>query len=55
LAHKDELLIEIKHQLSLGCEGLAEEDQFLLECKFDELMSTTSKHQEYWLLAIKAA
>jgi hypothetical protein len=34
-AHKDELLIEIKHQLSLGSKGLAEEDQFLLECNFD--------------------
>ena len=55
LAHKDKLPIEIKHQLLLGSKGLAEEDQFLLECNFDELTSTTSKHQEYWLLAIKAA
>jgi hypothetical protein len=55
LAHKDELLIEIKHQLLLESKGLAEEDQFLLECNFDERMSMTGKHQEYWLLAIKAA
>jgi hypothetical protein len=55
LAHKDELLIEIKHQLLLGSKGLAKEDQFLLECNFDKLMSTTSEHQEYWLLAMKAA
>jgi len=54
LAHKDELLIEIKHQLLLGSKGLAEEDQFLLECNFDELTSMTGKHQKYWLLAIKA-
>jgi hypothetical protein len=54
-AHKDELLIEIEHQLLLGSKGLAEEDQFLLECNFDKLTSTTNKHQEYWLLAIKAA
>jgi hypothetical protein len=53
-AHKAKLLIEIKHQLSLGSKGLDEEDQFLLECNFDELTSTTGKHQEYWLLAIKA-
>jgi hypothetical protein len=54
-AHKDEILIEIEHQLSLGSEGLAEEDRFLLECNFEKLMSMTGKHQEYWLLAIKAA
>ncbi len=52
MAHKEELLIEIKHQLSLGYKGLAKEDQFLLECNFDELTSTTSEHQEYWPLAI---
>ncbi len=55
LAHKDKLLREIDHQLLLGSEGLAEEDQFPLECNFDELTSTTGKHQEYWLLAMKAA
>ena len=55
MAHKDKLLIEIEHQLLLGSEGLAKEDQFLLECNFDELTSTTGKHQEYWLLVIKAA
>jgi hypothetical protein len=55
LAHKAELLKEIEHQLALGPEGLAEEDRFLLECNFDNLSSTTSKQQGYWLLGIQAA
>ncbi len=55
LSHKDKLLKEIDHQLLLGPKGLSEEDQFLLECNFDELTSTAGKQQEYWLLAIQAA
>jgi hypothetical protein len=51
-AHKEMLLKEIEHQLTLGPEGLAEEDRFLLECNFDNLTTTTGEHQEYWLLAI---
>jgi hypothetical protein len=54
-AHKEELMKEIKLQLSLGPEGLAEEDRFLLECNFDDLTTSTGEHQEYWLLAIQAA
>jgi hypothetical protein len=54
-SHKEDLLKKIEHQLSLGQEGLAVEDQFLLECNFDELTSTSGKHQEYWTLAIQAA
>jgi hypothetical protein len=54
-AHKEELLKEIDRQLTLGLEGLAEEDRFLLECNFDSLTATTGEHQEYWLLAIEAA
>jgi hypothetical protein len=54
-SHKAKLLKEIDHQLTLGPEGLSEEDRFLLECNFDEIMSTAGKQQEYWLLAIKAA
>jgi hypothetical protein len=41
LGHKAELLKEIEHQLTLGLEGLAEEDRFLLECNFNELTSTS--------------
>jgi hypothetical protein len=51
-AHKAKLLKEIEHQLALGPEGLAEEDRFLLECNYDDLSSTTCKHQGYWLLGI---
>jgi hypothetical protein len=46
---------EIKYQLTLGPNTLAEEDRFLLKCNFDDLTMTTWEHQEYWLLAIKAA
>ncbi len=55
LAHKEELQREIEHQLTLGPEGLAEDDRFLLECNFGELVLTNGEHQEYWLLAIWAA
>ncbi len=54
-AHKANLLKEIENQLTLGPEGLEEEDQFLLDCNFDNLLSTTGKHQGYWLLGIQAA
>jgi hypothetical protein len=54
-AHKEELLKEIEHQLSLGPEGLDEQDRFLLECNFDELADSPDKNQDYWLLAIIAA
>jgi hypothetical protein len=46
---------EIEYQLELGEEGLAEDDKFLLGCIFDELATTNSKHQEYWILGIQAA
>jgi hypothetical protein len=54
-SHKEELLKEIDHQLSLGPEDLEEEDRFLLECNFDTLPTTNGEQQEYWLLAIQAA
>jgi hypothetical protein len=53
--HKEDLMKEIEYQLTLGPNTLAEEDRFLLECKFDDLTTTTGEHQEYWLLAIKAS
>jgi hypothetical protein len=55
LAHKDVLLREIEHQLTLSPDSLAEEDRFLLKCNVDDLVSTAGEHQEYWLLAIQAA
>jgi hypothetical protein len=54
-SHKENLLKEIEHQHTLGPEGLTEEDQYLLDCNFDKLTSTTSEQQKYWLLAIPAA
>jgi hypothetical protein len=54
-SHKGERLKEIDHQLSLGSNGLEEEDRFLLECNFNTLTTTTGEQQEYWLLAIQAA
>jgi len=54
-AHKADILEEIEHQLSLGLDNLAEEDRFLLECNFDDIMSTSGEAQGYWLLAIQAA
>jgi hypothetical protein len=53
--HKENLMKEIEYQLTLGPNTLAEEDRFLLECNFDDLMTTIGEHQKYWLLAIKAA
>jgi hypothetical protein len=55
LAHKEELMKEIEHQLELGEEGLAEDDKFLLKCIFNELATTNGEHQEYWILTIQAA
>jgi hypothetical protein len=53
--HKEDLLKEIKYQLTLGPNILTEEDRFLLERNFDDLTMTAGEHQEYWLLAITAA
>ena len=53
--HKAILFKEIKHQLLLGPDDLAEEDRLLLECNFDEITSTTGEAQGYWLLGIQAA
>jgi hypothetical protein len=55
LAHKEELMKEIAHQLEMGEEGLAEDDRFLLECNFNELATTNGEQQEDWILAIQAA
>ncbi len=45
--HKADLLKEIKNQLSLGPDDLAEEDRFLLECNFDNITSTSGEAQGY--------
>jgi hypothetical protein len=55
LAHKEDLLKEVKNQLAICSEGLDKQDRFLLVCNFDEMATTTGEDQEYWLLAIQAA
>ncbi len=53
--HKTALLEEITKQLLMGAESLMEDDKFLLECNLSDIVTTSSKQQEYWLLAIQAA
>ncbi len=55
LTHKAKLLKEIEHQLALGPEELAEEDQFLLKYNLSKIASTTGELQGYWLLGIQVA
>ena len=52
---KEELQKEIQRQQELGEDGLDKEDKFLLEIKLEDLEESSGEHQEYWLLAIKAA
>jgi hypothetical protein len=54
-AHKEGLLRKIEHQLAKCPDGLMEEDKSLLKCNFDELATTSNKHQEYWRLATQAS
>ncbi len=53
--HKAELLEKITKQMSMGAESLMEDDKYLLECNPLDIVTTNSKQQEYWLLAIQAA
>jgi hypothetical protein len=53
--HKTALLEEITKQLLMGTESLMEDDKFLLECNLSDIVTTSGKQQEYWLLAIQAA
>ena len=39
----------------LGGEGLAEEDEYLLEINLDDLDNSTGEDQIYWLMALKTA
>jgi hypothetical protein len=52
---KEELRRHLEEQIALGGEGLAEEDQYLLEINLDELETTLGEEQTYWLLALRAA
>ncbi len=48
--NKDGILAEIESQ-----RGLLDEHKYLLEVNLDNIDSTDGSHQEYWLLAIRAA
>ena len=52
---KEEIRRELEHQMSLGGEGLGEEDQYLLEINLDDLEHSTGEDQAIWLLALQAA
>jgi hypothetical protein len=52
---KEEILQEIERQLELGMEDFLDEDQCLAEINLNDLESSSSERQEYWLLAICAA
>lgn len=41
--------------MEIGEEGLAEEDQYLLDINLDDLDHSTWEDQAIWLLALKAA
>jgi len=52
---KSEIRRELEYQLELGGEGLAEEDQYLLEINLDSIDQSTGEDQLYWLLALQTA
>ena len=52
---KEELQKEIQRQQELGEEGLDKVGKFLLEITLEALEESLDEHQEYWLLAIRAA
>jgi hypothetical protein len=47
--------LAIEAQQEMGTEDLLEEDQYLAEVNLEDLESTLGEHQEYWLIAIRAA
>lgn len=55
LERKEDLQIAIEEQQEMGCEGLEEEDMYLMEINLDDLETTCGETQAYWLLAVKAA
>jgi hypothetical protein len=52
---KEEIRRHLEEQITLGGEGLAEEDQYLLEINLDDLETSSGEEQKYWLLALRAA
>ena len=53
---KEALLEEIEKQIALGGDGLAEEDQWMLEVNLGDLdEGSTGTYETYWLMAIETA
>jgi hypothetical protein len=46
---------EIEEQMEQGKVGLLEEDYWMMEVNLGDMETTSGKHEEYWLLAIRAA
>ena len=55
MRRKESIRAELEYQMSLGENGLAEEDQYLLELNLDDLDHSTGEDQAIWLLSLKAA
>ncbi len=54
-ARKEEIQSAIEAQQEMGAEDLLEEAQYLVEVNLEDLENTLGEHQEYWLIAIRAA
>ena len=52
---KEEIRQALVEQLTLGEDGLDEDDKFLLEINLDEWNASSGEDQEYWLLALQVA
>ena len=52
---KEDLRRALEDQLELGEEGLAREDEYLLDINLDNLDESTGEDQAIWLLALQAA
>jgi hypothetical protein len=56
VGRREQLLKEIEKQIELGGDGLAEEDQWMLEVNLGDLDDgSTGEYEVYWLLAITTA
>jgi hypothetical protein len=55
IRRKEALQLEIEKQIALGGEGLAEEDQWMLEINLGDLEESNGEREAYWVVAIEAA
>ena len=52
---KEELRKALEDQIELGEEGLAKEDEYLLDINLDDFDDSSGEDQAIWLLALQAA